>query len=287
MRQRRVLAAVMFTDIVGYTALMQRNENHALKIRGRHREIFNETTDKYKGQILQYYGDGTLSIFNSVIDSVNCATEMQILFQQDPLVPVRIGIHLGDIIVAEDEVIGDAVNVASRIESMAVAGSVLVSDRVQMEIKNHEEIHIRSMGHFDLKNVEKPVEVFALANTGLVIPGIEEMLNKGRIEKDIPNNLPVPATRFFGREKELKQVKERLANHRLVTLLGAGGCGKTRLSLEVAQQSKDLFPDGVWFVGLAPLTNTDLVAGTIAEIFQINPEKEKPIENTLANRISG
>ena len=61
MRQRRVLAAVMFTDIVGYTALMQRNENHALKIRGRHREIFNETTDKYKGQILQYYGDGTLS----------------------------------------------------------------------------------------------------------------------------------------------------------------------------------------------------------------------------------
>jgi len=201
----RQLAAIMFTDIEGYTALMQQDENQALEIRERHRDIFNTTTNKYKGQILQYYGDGTLSIFNSVIDSVNCAAEMQILFQKDPLVPVRIGIHLGDIIVAEDEVIGDAVNVASRIESMAVVGSVLVSDRVQMEIKNHEEIRTQSLGLYELKNVEKSVEVFALVNEGLVIPGIKEMLNKGKVKKDIPNNLPNPATRFFGREKELKQ----------------------------------------------------------------------------------
>ncbi len=282
----RQLAAIMFTDIQGYTAFMQRDENRALQMRGRHREIFNATTTKYKGQILQYYGDGTLSIFNSVVDSVNCAAEMQVMFQKEPLVPVRIGIHLGDIIVAEDEVIGDAVNVASRIESMAVVGSVLVSDRVQMDIKNHEGIQTQSLGLYELKNVEKPVEIFALTNEGLAVPGTKEMLNKGMIEKDLPNNLAYPATRFFGREKELHQVKELLANHRLVTLLGAGGCGKTRLATEVAWQSIDLFPDGVWFVGLAPVTNAELVAGTLAETLQVNPEKEKQIEDTVAGRIS-
>ena len=142
--------------------------------------------------------------------------------------------------------IGDAVNVASRIESMAVVGSVLVSDRVQMEIKNHEEIRTQSLGLYELKNVEKPVEVFALANDGLVVPGTKEMLNKGKaVKKDIPNNLPNPATRFFGREKELKQVEELLANHRLVTLLGSGGCGKTRLAIEAARQSMNLFPEMV------------------------------------------
>lgn len=282
----RQLAAIMFTDMVGYTALMQQNETKAIRARDKHREIFNTTTIKYKGQILQYYGDGTLSIFNSVIDSVNCAAEMQILFQSDPIVPVRIGIHLGDIIVAEDEVIGDAVNIASRIESIAVAGSVFVSDRVQMEIKNNEQIQTQSLGIYELKNVAKPLEIFALANEGLVIPGTKDMLNKGGIEKEIPNNLANPATRFFGRRKELKYVKELLGNYRLVTLLGSGGCGKTRLAIETARQSMELFPDGVWFVGLASLTNSDLVAGTLAETLQVNPEKEKSIEETVAVRIA-
>ena len=192
--QTRQLAAIMFTDIQGYTALMQQDENQGLQMRGRHREIFNATTTKYKGQILQYYGDGTLSIFNSVIDSVNCAAEMQVLFQKDPLVPLRIGIHLGDIIVAEDEVIGDAVNVASRIESMAVVGSVLVSDRVQMEIKNHEEIRTQSLGLYELKNVEKPVEVFAISNRGLIVSVANHLPEKVRpFHHDIEHNLPNPS----------------------------------------------------------------------------------------------
>ena len=283
----RQLAAIMFTDIQGYTALMQQDEHQALEVRTRHRQVFNSTTDKFKGKVLQYYGDGTLSIFNSVIDSVNCAAEMQRQFQKDPPVPVRIGIHLGDIIVAEDEVIGDAVNIASRIESLAVVGSVLVSDRVQMDIKNHEEIQTKSLGYFEFKNVKKPIEVFALTSEGLVVPGPEEMLNKGKLaQRDIPNNLAIPATRFFGRETELGQVKALLAKNRLVTLLGSGGCGKTRLAIETARQSLDIFPEGVWFIGLAPVTNPELVAGTLAETLQVKPEKEKPIEEKVAERIS-
>jgi len=108
----------MFTDIEGYTALMQQNEEKAIQTRERHRQIFNSITEKYEGRILQYYGDGTLSIFNSAIDAVKCGTEMQLGFLEKPSIPVRIGIHLGDIIFSEDEIIGDGVNVASRIVKM-------------------------------------------------------------------------------------------------------------------------------------------------------------------------
>jgi len=94
----RQLAAIMFTDIVGYTALMQQDEEKAIQARNKHRRIFNSATEKHKGKILQYYGDGTLSIFDSAIAAVKCGIELQLGFQKDPAIPVRIGIHTGDII---------------------------------------------------------------------------------------------------------------------------------------------------------------------------------------------
>ena len=175
MSKTRQLAAIMFTDIQGYTALMQQDEERAIEIRERHREIFNNTTEKFNGKILQYYGDGTLSIFNSAIDAVNCAIEMQLAFQQEPVIPVRIGIHLGDIIYSDEEIIGDGVNVASRIESLAVPGSIFISDKVYYEIKNQPKIQTQSLKTFKLKNVERPVEVYAISNKGLVIPKAYEL----------------------------------------------------------------------------------------------------------------
>ena len=136
MAQERRLVAIMFTDIEGYTALMQRSEAIAVQTRQRHREVFSPVTAKYGGKIIQYYGDGTLSILSSAISAVQCACELQQQFLQDPSIPVRIGIHIGDIIITEDDIIGDSVNLASRIESLAVAGSVLISDKVLEEIKN-------------------------------------------------------------------------------------------------------------------------------------------------------
>ena len=103
---------------------------------------------------------------------------------------------------------------------------------------------------------------------------------------DIPNNLPNPATRFFGREKELKRLTELLTGERLVTIQGPGGCGKTRLAIEVARQSLNSYPDGAWFVSLAQLTNPNLVADAVAEALRITPERERSIEFTIANRIS-
>lgn len=180
---RRKLAAIMFTDIEGYTALMQQNEEKAIKARAKHRRIFNSITEKHKGKVLQYFGDGTLSIFDSAIDAVKCGIEMQLDFRKDPAIPVRIGIHTGDIIFSEDDIIGDGVNVASRIESLAVPGSVFISDKVYDEIKNQESIQTSFLKTFNLKNVERPTEVYAISNVGLVVPAPEDI--KGKTEVDI------------------------------------------------------------------------------------------------------
>src|SRR5678816_2186511 len=97
MSQSRQLAAIMFTDMVGYTALMQTDEEEANKKRQRHTLVFDSCVAKHHGKVLQYFGDGTLSIFSSAIDCVNCAIEMQKQLNQSPKVDVRIGIHTGDI----------------------------------------------------------------------------------------------------------------------------------------------------------------------------------------------
>ena len=175
------LAAIMFTDIQGYTALMQQDESKAVGYRNRHREIFNAAIKRYNGRILQYYGDGTLSTFSSAIDAVRCGIEMQQAFQDDPQIPVRIGIHTGDIIFTDDDIIGDGVNVASRIESLASVGSVFISEKVFDEVKNQPDILTVSMGIFELKNVSKPTEVFAIANKGLVVP--KEIHAEGKVKQ--------------------------------------------------------------------------------------------------------
>lgn len=166
--RQRQLAAIMFTDIEGYTALMQQDERQAIAFRERHREIFESTTRKFNGRILQYYGDGTLSTFPSTIDAVKCGIDMQLaLRREEPIIPIRIGIHSGDIIVTEQDIIGNGVNVAARIESLAQTGSVYISEKVYDEIKNQPDLLTASMGVHTLKNVSKPMQVYAVFNQDL------------------------------------------------------------------------------------------------------------------------
>ena len=188
METTRQLAAIMFTDMEGYTALMQKNELEAIERRNRHRQVFEKTMADHGGKIIQYYGDGTLSIFGSAIHAVNAGVAMQLQFQKTPQVPLRIGIHIGDISVDDSGVYGDGVNIASRIESFAVAGSVFISDKVFDEIKNQPLINTISMGLFNLKNVSRPVEVIAIANEGLEVP--QPHILKGKTSEP-KNNLAV------------------------------------------------------------------------------------------------
>ncbi len=167
----------MFTDIVGYTAMMQKDEAQALIMRARHREVFRKNHKKYDGEIIQYFGDGTLSVFGSSVHSVNCAISIQQELSMEPKVPLRIGIHSGDIIRTNDDIIGDGVNLASRIESLAVPGSIFISQELQYHIKNHG-INVHPLGPFLLKNVSKPIEIFAIIAKGLVVPDSLESTQK-------------------------------------------------------------------------------------------------------------
>lgn len=177
-KKKRRIAAIMFTDIVGYTAMMQKDETAAVKMRTRHREVFRKLHQSHDGEIIQYYGDGTLSVFQSAITAANCAIEIQNLLQTGDRVPLRIGLHLGDIVFDDTEVYGDGVNFASRIESMSVAGAILLSGKLNDELKNHTAISTVSLGHFELKNISSPVEVFAISNIGIVVPTATQLGGK-------------------------------------------------------------------------------------------------------------
>jgi len=177
-KKSRMLAAIMFTDMVGYTALMQQDERKAKQNRDRHRKILQNSVSNHHGEILQYYGDGTLCIFNSAIEGVECAIEIQMNLQQEPKIPLRIGIHTGDIVYDDEGIYGDGVNVASRIEGLAVSGSILISGKISDEVKNHQSIFTKYLGEFNLKNVHKPLEVYAIANEGLAVPSENEIKAK-------------------------------------------------------------------------------------------------------------
>ena len=197
MATNRQLAAILFTDIEGYTALMQQDEQKAIAMKDRHREVFQKTHLQFNGRIIRYYGDGTLSIFHSAVDAVKCAVAMQQTFVQWPQIPVRIGLHTGDITIDDEDVFGDGVNLASRIESLGVAGSVLISDKVNDEIHNHPELKTVSAGTYHLKNIDRPVQVFAVVSEGLVIPKHGSL--KGKTEEK----------KFFSSPKQTKKLSAR------------------------------------------------------------------------------
>jgi len=185
----RKLAAILFADIVGYTSLMQEGEGNAMSILDRFEEITKQKVGKYSGEIIKSYGDGSLILFDSTIDAAKCAVEMQMEFRSDPEVPLRIGIHIGEIVRKGSDVFGNGVNIASRIESMGVKGAVLLSKNARDKIKNQEILETLSLGTFDFKNVEEPIEVFALTNDGLNVPNKKHIKGKFKSHQKSPRKL--------------------------------------------------------------------------------------------------
>ncbi len=173
----------MFTDMVGYTRLMGENEQHAKGLRSRHRQALEQRSKQHGGEIIQYYGDGSLITFDSVVSSVHFAVDVQRDLAQKPQIPLRIGIHLGDIVFEEEGVYGQGVNIAARIEGMAVPGSILVSDAIVRELANHPDITTTDLGNFDLKNVQLPVRISAVVADGLVVPEAKELTGKGQLRR--------------------------------------------------------------------------------------------------------
>lgn len=168
----------MFTDMVGYTALMQQNETLAIQKQERFRSCFEESIARHDGKVIQYYGDGVLSMFSSALHAVRSAIEIQTQYLQEPRLDARIGIHTGEIMTDGAGAYGDGVNIASRMESLAVPGSIFISDRLFHEIQNQQDIITKPLGFFELKNVNLPVQVYAIANDGVIVPSRDEVRGK-------------------------------------------------------------------------------------------------------------
>ena len=173
--QSRQLAAIMFTDIVGYTSMMQQDEQDALMRIEHHRTVLESKVEEYSGRIVQYYGDGALIVFQSAYNAVFCAIEIQRILRSEPEVPLRIGIHLGEIIIKGSSTFGDGLNICSRIQSIGSEGTILISNNLKEQIINHPEIETRSLGKFTFKNVDKPIEIHGISNQGLAVASRKEV----------------------------------------------------------------------------------------------------------------
>jgi len=179
MAYSRQLAAIMFADIVGYTALMENDESLAMGFRERLKNKLEEVVNDHGGRILEFHGDGALCSFTSTLESIKAATALQLEMQLTPTIPLRIGIHTGDVLVDDNNIYGDGVNIASRMESFAVAGSIFISSKTYDDIKNQKEVAAVSMGRYLLKNVKEQMEIFAISHPGLIIPEAETLEGKG------------------------------------------------------------------------------------------------------------
>ena len=158
--QSHQLAAILFADIVGYTAMMQEDENAAVKKINRFRETVELISSELNGKIIQYYGDGSLLLFNSSTEAVEFAKLLQEDLAEPEGIPVRIGIHMGDVLLQSGNVFGDVVNIASRLQAMAPPGRIFISEMVYRNIANKKEIESVFVKEERLKNVKIPVHIY-------------------------------------------------------------------------------------------------------------------------------
>jgi len=178
MTQSRQLAAIMFTDIVGYTALMGSDNKKALTMLQRSRALQKPIIEAFGGKWIKEMGDGVIASFKTASDALSAAVKIQEACRATPDFELRIGIHLGEVLFENNDVFGDGVNIASRIESLGAAGAVLISKALRDQVKNNTDFQLESLGIFDFKNVSEPIEVYAVSNPGFTVPKRKDMQGK-------------------------------------------------------------------------------------------------------------
>ena len=213
MDSTRRLVAIMFTDIVGYTAMMGSDESIAINSVTRHKKVIEQLVPKYNGDVIQFYGDGSLSVYSSATFALECAKAIQIELQKDISIPLRIGIHIGEVLISDDGVFGDGVNLASRIESLGQAGTILFSEDVYQKIRNNNKFSTQRLGSFEFKNVDEPMQVHALANEGFPVPKAESITGKLKASSTKDDNVS-----FTDREKAGDSAKQKISTKSIAVL---------------------------------------------------------------------
>ena len=163
----RTLAAVMFTDIVGYSAIMSKDESLAMAVLERNREIRKAALSEHNGEFIKEIGDGSLCIFRSSWDAANCALAIQRQMAGESSFRLRIGIHIGDLVMSGNDVFGDCVNIASRIESICEPGGICFTQRVYEDIQNKIGLKVDFIGERTLKNILQPLTVYSIPASAL------------------------------------------------------------------------------------------------------------------------
>ncbi len=183
MNQVRKLSTILFASIANYKSFIQSNEEKALVALNHFNSAIEKVSRANSGQIIKNFGDSALLSFDSTTDGGKCANDLQNIALKEIDIPITIGMHLGEVVFKDDNAFGDGVNIASRLESIAVEGSLLISRAIRDQIKNKPEFRLKSLGSLEFKNIEDPVDVFALANKDLNIPSRKNITGKLKDKK--------------------------------------------------------------------------------------------------------
>ena len=262
----------LFTDIEGSTQLMQEMGEKYVQAQVEHHQILRAAFKSGAGRELRTEGDSFFCVFESALDACGSAARAQRDFAvhawpDDKPIRVRIGLHTGEAPIVSNEYIGIDVHHAARVASAAHGGQVVLSDvtRSLVDSSLPKDLTLRDLGMHRLKDLARAERLFQL-----VIEGAPDTFPALRTLDSTPNNLPTQLTSFIGREDQVAEASRLLRGTRLMTLTGPGGIGKTRLSLQIAAEAVQGFPDGVYFVPLSAVTDPDLVPSAIAQAIGIS-----------------
>jgi predicted ATPase/class 3 adenylate cyclase len=278
----------LFSDIEGSTKLeLELGTGPYRDIRERHRALLRAAFERHRGHEQGTEGDSFFVIFRSAVDAVAAAVEGQRSLAAEPwpdgaTVRVRMGLHSGEIEAVDGDVIGYDINRTARITGAAHGGQILVSGATRGLVGESLPAGVtwRDLGEHRLKDLREPERLVQL-----VIDGLPDQFPPPRSVDGRPNNLPTQLTSFVGREREVREVRDLLERTRLLSLVGPGGTGKTRLSLQVAAAAGERFQAGVWFVALDAVRDPELVIATIARTLGLTDAASRPALETLVDAI--
>lgn len=277
------LVTFLFTDVEGSARLWEEEPERMRLAMVRHDAIVRGAVERHRGVVVKLTGDGVHAAFDEPLDAVAATLQLQQELS-DPAATngialrVRCGLHAGADERRDNDFYGPAVNRAARITHAAHGGQMLLSQEVATQVHGRlpPDVTLRDLGAVRLRGLATSEHVYQIVHPPLRsdFPALRDL-------ETTPNNLAQPLTSFVGREHELEQVKKLLENIRLVTLLGVGGLGKTRLSQQVAAAVLDDYPDGVWFVDLAPQTDKRLLPQTVASVLGVKEEPGRSVDEAL------